>query len=70
MTIIAIAGTGTDVGKTFVTAALARALRGRGFSVVARKPVLSYAPGDAGSNLHTLVLKPTGPAARLPWYAA
>jgi len=30
----------------------------------------SYAPGDAGSNLHTLVLKPTGPAARLPWYAA
>jgi len=30
----------------------------------------SYAPGDAGANLHTLVLKPTGPAARLPWYAA
>jgi len=30
----------------------------------------SYAPGDAGSNLHTLVLKPTGPAARLPWFAA
>jgi len=30
----------------------------------------SYAPGDAGSNLHLLVLKPTGPAARLPWFAA
>ena len=30
----------------------------------------SYAPGDAGSNLHTLVLKPTGQAARLPWFAA
>ena len=30
----------------------------------------SYAPGDAGANLHTLVLKPTGPAARLPWFAA
>ncbi|HYA70921.1 MAG TPA: hypothetical protein VEH28_06105 [Thermoplasmata archaeon] len=30
----------------------------------------SYAPGDAGSNLHSLVLKPTGPAARLPWFAA
>jgi len=30
----------------------------------------SYAPGDSGSNLHTLVLKPTGPAARLPWFAA
>ncbi len=30
----------------------------------------TYAPGDAGSNLHLLVLKPTGPAARLPWFAA
>jgi hypothetical protein len=29
----------------------------------------SYAPGDAASNLHVLVLKPTGPAARLPWFA-
>jgi hypothetical protein len=30
----------------------------------------SYAPGDTGSNLHLLVLRPTGPAARLPWFAA
>ncbi len=30
----------------------------------------SYAPGDLGTNLHLLVLKPTGPAARLPWFAA
>jgi len=30
----------------------------------------SYAPGDSGANLHLLVLKPTGPAARLPWFAA
>jgi hypothetical protein len=30
----------------------------------------SYAPGEAGANLHSLVLKPTGPAARLPWFAA
>ncbi|HTT35177.1 MAG TPA: hypothetical protein VMH78_04850 [Thermoplasmata archaeon] len=30
----------------------------------------SWAPGDGGANLHTLVLKPTGPAARLPWFAA
>jgi hypothetical protein len=29
----------------------------------------SYAPGDAASNLHALVLRPTGPAARLPWFA-
>jgi hypothetical protein len=30
----------------------------------------SWAPGDGGANLHGLVLKPTGPAARLPWFAA
>jgi hypothetical protein len=30
----------------------------------------SYAPGEPGTNLHLLVLKPTGPAARLPWFAA
>ena len=30
----------------------------------------AYAPGDPASNLHLLVLKPTGPAARLPWFAA
>ncbi len=29
----------------------------------------AYAPGDPGANLHLLVLKPTGPAARLPWFA-
>ena len=29
-----------------------------------------YAPGDPGANLHLLVLRPTGPAARLPWFAA
>jgi hypothetical protein len=30
----------------------------------------SWAPGDGGASLHMLVLKPTGPAARLPWFAA
>jgi hypothetical protein len=30
----------------------------------------TYAPGDPGANLHVLVLRPTGPAARLPWFAA
>ena len=30
----------------------------------------SYAPGDPGANLHVIVLKPTGAAARLPWFAA
>jgi hypothetical protein len=30
----------------------------------------SYAPGDPGSSLHLIVLRPTGPSARLPWFAA
>ena len=30
----------------------------------------SYAPGDTAANLHMLVLKPNGPGARLPWFAA
>lgn len=29
----------------------------------------TYAPGDPGANLHLLVLRPTGPAARVPWFA-
>ncbi len=29
----------------------------------------AYAPGEGGANVHLLVLKPTGPAARLPWFA-
>ena len=28
------------------------------------------APGDSGATLHLIVLKPTGPAARVPWFAA
>ncbi|MCI4336159.1 MAG: hypothetical protein L3K17_03050 [Thermoplasmata archaeon] len=30
----------------------------------------TWAPGDGGANLHALTLKPSGPAARLPWFAA
>ena len=29
-----------------------------------------FAPGDNAANLHLLVLRPTGPAARWPWFAA
>jgi hypothetical protein len=29
-----------------------------------------FAPGDTSANLHLLVLRPTGPAARMPWFAA
>jgi dethiobiotin synthetase len=47
MTVILVTGTGTEVGKTYVTAQLARTLRERGLAVAARKPVQSFAPGEA-----------------------
>jgi dethiobiotin synthetase len=42
-----VAGTATEVGKTWWTAAVARELRTAGATVAARKPVQSGAPGDA-----------------------
>jgi dethiobiotin synthetase len=39
--LVFVAGTATDVGKTWWTAALARELRARGIAVAARKPVQS-----------------------------
>ena len=43
-----ITGTGTDVGKTFITAALLRHLRDAGKPVDAIKPVLSgFDPANA-----------------------
>jgi dethiobiotin synthetase len=41
MAALFIAGTGTDVGKTYVAAALIRALKSRGVAVDALKPVVS-----------------------------
>ncbi|MDO9335647.1 MAG: dethiobiotin synthase [Caulobacter sp.] len=60
-----IAGAGTDVGKTWVTAALARALLAAGTSVAVFKPVASgYDPAspdesDAGRLLAALGREPT-----------
>jgi dethiobiotin synthetase len=61
-----VLGTGTDVGKSFATACIARALRERAVSVLALKPVESgVAPGIAGDAAivanaagHTPVLSP------------
>lgn len=44
MTVLFVAGAGTDVGKTHVCALLARALRAGGRSVLALKPVASGVP--------------------------
>ena len=46
MTIVVVTGTGTGIGKTWVTAQLAAALRRHGLAVAARKPVQSFAPDD------------------------
>ncbi len=43
---MAVLGTGTDVGKTWVSARLLRDLRAAGVTVAARKPAQSYEPGD------------------------
>jgi len=56
VTLVAIAGTGTDVGKTYVAAAVLRALRDRGGSVAARKPVQSFAPDDPSTDADVLGL--------------
>ena len=43
--LIVIAGTGTEIGKTWVAAAIADAARRAGLVVSARKPVQSFEPG-------------------------
>jgi len=65
MKTIFISGTGTGVGKTYVTCALIRALRERGTRVAALKPVASgVEPGkeeesDAAHILEALGIPPT-----------
>jgi dethiobiotin synthetase len=45
-TVVVVAGTGTEVGKTWAAVRLAELLRARGMSVAARKPAQSYAADD------------------------
>jgi dethiobiotin synthetase len=56
LTFVALAGTGTEVGKTYVGAALLRALRARGHAVAARKPVQSFGPDDPSTDADVLAL--------------
>ena len=58
-----VTATGTDVGKTFVTAGLIRAVRRAGHSVDALKPILSgYDPADAGASDAGVLLEALGRA--------
>jgi len=52
--IVLVTGTGTEVGKTWVTAAVARLLRARGIGVLAHKPAQSFDPEDANTDAHVL----------------
>jgi dethiobiotin synthetase len=54
LSVVVVTGTGTDVGKTYVTAAVAARLRARGREVHARKPVQSFDPGDATTDADVL----------------
>jgi dethiobiotin synthetase len=52
--LVVVAGTGTEVGKTWVACALARELRGRAVTVAARKPAQSFDPADATTDADEL----------------
>jgi dethiobiotin synthetase len=59
-TFVLIAGTGTEIGKTYVGARIAAALRERGVAVFARKPVQSFAPDDNAPTDADLLAAATG----------
>lgn len=72
--LVAVLGTDTEVGKTWVSAATLSCLRHEaGVRVAARKPVQSFAPCDVETDAHVLALA-TGEAPeevtpRHRWYA-
>lgn len=52
--LVVIAGTGTEVGKTWVSCELARELRSRALQVRARKPAQSFGPNDGLTDAERL----------------
>jgi dethiobiotin synthase len=52
--VLVVAGTGTEVGKTWVGAALARAARAAGLTVAARKVAQSFDPGTGPTDADVL----------------
>jgi len=54
--LVAVVGTGTDVGKTWVAARLLTDLRAAGLRVAARKPAQSFDPGDPPAGRDAAVL--------------
>jgi dethiobiotin synthetase len=61
MSLLFVAGTGTDIGKTYVTALLIRTLHEKGHPVRALKPVISgFDPVTADASDTALLLKAGG----------
>jgi dethiobiotin synthetase len=60
--LVVVTGTGTEVGKTWVTAAAAGCLRARGLPTSAHKPAQSFEPGDdvAGRTDAHVLARATG----------
>jgi dethiobiotin synthetase len=54
--VVAVVGTGTDIGKTWVAARLLTELRVAGLRVAARKPAQSFDPDDDPAGLDAAVL--------------
>lgn len=54
--IVAVVGTGTDIGKTYVTARLLDVLRSEGTRVAARKPAQSFDPSDDPARYDAAIL--------------
>jgi dethiobiotin synthetase len=54
--LVLVVGTGTDIGKTWVSARLLTGLRVAGVTVAARKPAQSFDPGDDPAELDSAVL--------------
>lgn len=52
--LVLVTGTGTDVGKTWVTVALLAQLRSHGVSVAARKPAQSFAAAESTTDASLL----------------
>ena len=61
--VVAVAGTATEVGKTWVAAQVAQRLRHAGLVIAARKPAQSHEPGDTDTDAAVLAAA-TGEAAR------
>ena len=53
---VAVVGTGTDVGKTWVAARILRDLRAAGLRIAARKPAQSFEPDDDPATFDAAVL--------------